>query len=175
MEENSNIKQFKIIDALDISTVVYLVNENIINKVPKFTIQRLDYDEKIKGNARHRTFFVEAPTKKNKDIVILSFERNKVVVNNGILEPEQIKIFKKSKNMKYTPVYKETDCEEKIFEYTSDFKRSVCIIDPVTGDEIKPEIFIDEKTNMPKGKYTLNPFKSYFLFEIPNANDKGKK
>ena len=155
--EQENSKQFTIIDALDINTVVYLVNENKENQMPKFTIQRLEYEEVIKGNVRQKTFFVDGP-----------ITENKVVVNNGVLEPNQIRIYRKSKDMKYTPVYKEVSVEHEDIEYTHDLKRSISIIDPVTGDELKPEIYLDEKTNKLKGKYNLNPLKSYFAFEIPS-------
>jgi len=166
--EQENSKQFTIIDALDINTVVYLVNENKENQMPKFTIQRLEYEEVIKGNVRQKTFFVDGPITENRDIVIISFQKNKVVVNNGVLEPNQIRIYRKSKDMKYTPVYKEVSVEHEDIEYTHDLKRSISIIDPVTGDELKPEIYLDEKTNKLKGKYNLNPLKSYFAFEIPS-------
>lgn len=160
-------KQFSIIDNIDINTVVYLVNENE-NGTPKFTIQKLDYEEEIKGKVKEKTFFVDEPVDDNQNIVVLSFEKDKVVMNNGKLEPDKIKIFKKSTDMKYTPVCEEVSVEYKDIEFTHDLKRSVSIIDPITGDELKPEIYLDEKTNTLKGKYNLNPFKQYFAFEIPD-------
>jgi len=164
-EENG--KQFSIVDALDINTVVYLVNENE-NETPKFTIQKLDYEEEIKGKIKEKTFFVEGPIKDKQNIVVLSFEKDKVVMNNGTLEPDKIKISKKTTDFKYTPVCKEVSIEYKDIEFTHDLKRSVSIIDPITGDELKPEIYLDEESNTLKGKYNLNPFKQYFAFEIPN-------
>lgn len=165
--EQENVKQFSITEGLDKNTVVYQVNENT-EQTPRFTIQRLEYEEEQKGNLKKKTFFVEGPIEKNRDIVIITFEPNKVVVNNAILESNQIKIFKDSKNMKYTPVYKEVSVEHEDVEYTHDLKRSISILDPITGDEIKPEIYLDAETNAPKGRYNLNPLKAYFAFEIPN-------
>ena len=56
-------------------------------------------------------------------------------------------------------VYKE-------FTYTPNLKRPISIIDPETTEEIKPVVFIDKSTNEVKGKCKLEPYKSYFAFEI---------
>lgn len=164
-EENG--KQFSIVDNIDVNTVVYLVNENE-SGTPKFTIQKLNYEEEIKGKIKEKTFFVDGPIKDEQNIVLLSFEKDKVVMNNGTIEPNQIKVFKKSTDMKYTPICDEVSVEYKEIEFTHDLKRSVSIIDPITGDELKPEIYLDETSNTLKGKYNLNPFKQYFAFEIPD-------
>ena len=99
-------------------------------------------------------------------MVILSFGKEKVVVNVGILEGMQVKISKKPIPMKFKTVSSEKEEEYKDFTYTPNLKRPISIIDPETTEEIKPTLYYDEKTNEVKGKCKLKPYKSYFAFEI---------
>ena len=50
-------------------------------------------------------------------------------------------------------------------------KRPISIIDPETGEEIKPILYFDEETNEVKGKCKLKPFKNYFAFEIKQTDN----
>lgn len=96
----------------------------------------------------------------------MSFAKDKVVINNGILLGDEVKITKKPTPFKFNTLYSEQETEYKDFQYTPNFKRPISIIDPETTEEVKPVLYFDEKTNEVKGKCKLKPYKSYFAFEI---------
>ena len=56
--------------------------------------------------------------------------------------------------------------DQRDFAYTPNMKRPITIIDPESGDEIKPILYFDEEANEVKGKCKLKPYKKYFAFEI---------
>ena len=99
-------------------------------------------------------------------MVILSFGKDKVVVNMGLLYGDKVRITKRPIPVKFDTLYSEEETEYKDFPYTPNLKRPISIIDPETTEEVKPVLYFDEKTNEIKGKCKLKPYKSYFAFEI---------
>ena len=175
MEENSKEKHFSITDPKNINTIIYQVNETepeFLAESPKYTIERLNYIEQPIGENTRKTFYVQAPDNgENKNLVILSFGDQKVVVNMGILEENRVKISKEPVPIKFKTLYSDTESEYKEFTYTPNLKRPISIIDPETTEEIKPTLYFDEQTNEIKGKCKLKPFKNYFAFEIRDEKD----
>ena len=173
MEESMQGKHFSITDPKEVNTVIYQINKTekqYLKDSPKFTVERLEYTEEFVGENKKKTFFVDEPSPEGKQLLILSFGKEKVVVNMGILEEEQVKISKKPIPMKFQTLYNEEETEFKEFTYTPNLKRPISIIDPETTEEIKPTLYYDEKTNEVKGKCKLKPYKSYFAFEIREGN-----
>lgn len=84
----------------------------------------------------------------------------------GILEENRVKISKKPMPIKFDTLYSEKETVYKEFKYTPNLKRPISIIDPETTEEVKPILYFDEDTNEVKGKCKLQPYKSYFAFEI---------
>lgn len=178
MEDNMQGKHFSITDPKDVNTVIYQVNKTekeFLKDSPKYTIERLDYTVELVGENKKKTFFVDEPSTGSKDLVILSFGKEKVVVNVGLLEEDRVKISKRPIPMKFKTLYSEEEKEYKDFTYTPNLKRPITIIDPETTDEIKPTLYFDEKTNEVKGKCKLKPYKSYFAFEIRQDSSNDKK
>ena len=162
-------KHFSITDPRDVNTVIYKINrteEEYLKDSPKFTVERLNYMEEIRGEATKKTFFVDNPSYDYDQLLILSFAKDKVVVNMALLEEEKVKISKKPMPIKFNTLYSEKESEYKEFKYTPNLKRPISIIDPETTEEVKPIVYFDEKTNEIKGKCKLKPYKSYFAFEI---------
>ena len=162
-------KHFSITDPKDVNTVIYQINETekeFLKTSPKYTVERLEYTEELVGEAKKKTFYVDDPSKDGKDLVILSFGREKVVVNVGVLEQTEVKISKKPVPIKFNTLYNDVETEYKDFTYTPNLKRPISIIDPDTAEEIKPTLYFDDDTNEVKGKCKLKPYKSYFAFEI---------
>lgn len=162
-------KHFSITDPNGVNTVIYKVNKTekeYLKESPKFTIERLDYTEEINGNAKKKTFFVDEPSEDGNQLVILSFGKEKVVINMGILEQDRVKISKRPMPLKFDTLYSEEEMEYKDFKYTPNLKRPITIIDPETAEEVKPVLYFDKDTNEIKGKCKLRPYKSYFAFEI---------
>ena len=162
-------KHFSITDPADVNTIIYQVTETekeFREEGPRFTIERLDHTEEIRGENTKKTFFVDKPLPEGNSLVILSFGQDKVVVNTGILLDDKVKITKKPLPVKFDTLYSEKEYEYKEFLYTPNLKRPISIIDPETTEEVQPTLYFDEKTNEVKGKCKLKPYKSYFAFEI---------
>lgn len=161
-------KHFSITDPQGVNTVIYRINKTAkeyLSEYPKYTVDRLLSAEEIKGDFKKKTFFIDEPDYEE-HLLILSFAKEKVVVNMGILEEDRVKISKKPVPIKFDTLYSEEETEYKEFKYTPNLKRQISIIDPETTEEIKPTLYYDEKTNEIKGKCILKPYKSYFAFEI---------
>ena len=175
MEEIIQGKHFSITDPPEVNTVIYQVNktpkEELKENSPKFTVERLDFTEEIVGEKKRKTFYVDEPKPEGNELVILSFAKEKVVVNVGLLEDNTVTISKKPIPMKFNNIYNEEETEYKNVEYTPNLKRPISIIDPETAEEVKPVLYFDEETNEVKGKCKLKPHKNYFAFEIRESKD----
>ncbi len=163
-------KHFSIMDPQNVNTVIYQINvenkENLDENSPGITLERLKCREQIVGNNKKKTFFVDVPNDGAKQLVILSFGKDKVIVNNGVLDKDNVKISKKPAPVKFDTLYSEEETEYKDIKYTPNLKRPITIIDPETAEEVKPVLYFDKETNEVKGKCKLKPYKSYFAFEI---------
>ena len=167
--DNIQGKHFSITDPKGVKTVIYQVyktKKEYQKEYPKYTVERLDHIEEIRGDNNRKTFYVEDPAKDGNTLVILSFGQDKVVINTGLLLGDELRITKKPTPFKFTTLYSEKNEEYKEFKYTPNLKRPISIIDPETTEEIKPVLYFDEQTNEVKGKCKLKPYKSYFAFEI---------
>lgn len=166
-------KHFSITDPHEVNTVIYQINKTekeYLENSPKFTVERLEYLEEIRGDKKKKTFFVDNPSEEGNQLVILSFGRDRVVVNMGILEGDKVRISKKPVPLKFDTIYTENESDYREFKYTPNLKRPISIIDPETAEEIKPVLYFDKQTNEVKGKCKLKPYKSYFAFEVREDN-----
>ena len=167
-------KHFSITDPKGVSSVIYQINKTekeFLKDSPKYTVQRLDSTEEIRGDLKRKTFYVDNPSDNFDQLLILSFGADRVVVNTALLEGDKISITKKPLPLKYNTLYSEEETEYKDFRYTPNLKRPICIIDPETTEEVIPKLYFDEKTNEVKGKCKLKPYKSYFAFEIRDKKE----
>ena len=175
MEEFIQGKHFSITDPQNVNTVIYQINktpkEELKENSPKYTVERLEFTEELMGEKKKKTFYVNEPKPEGNELVILSFAKEKVVVNVGLLEENSVTISKKPIPMKFNNIYNEEETEYKDVEYTPNLKRPISIIDPETTEEVKPVLYFDEKTNEVKGKCKLKPFKNYIAFEIRESKD----
>jgi len=169
VEENLQGKYFSITDPTDVKTVIYQVNrteKEFAKTSPKYTVERLEFSEELIGEKKKKTFFVNNPAPEGNPLVILSFGKEKVVVNMGFLDYDTVRISKRPMPMKFQTLYSEKETDYKEFVYTPNMKRPISILDPETGDEISPILYFDEEIGEVKGKCKLKPFKKYFAFEI---------
>ena len=167
-------KSFSITDPQGVNTVIYQINKTekeFLKDSPKYTLERLDFMEELRGDMKRKTFFVDNPSKDEDQLVILSFGNDKVVVNMALLQGNEVSICKKPIPLKFDNLYQEQEYEIKDFRYTPNLKRPICIIDPETTEEIKPVLYFDETTNEVRGKCKLKPYKSYFAFEIRDKKE----
>ncbi len=167
-------KHFSITDPKDVNTVIYQINKTekeFLKDSPKYTVQRLDYTEELRGEYKQKTFFVDNPSDDYDQLVILSFGKEKVVVNMALLEGTKITISKKPMPLKFDTIYSEKETVYKEFNYTPNLKRPISIIDPETTEEVKPVVYLDKETNEIKGKCKLRANKPYFAFEIRDKKE----
>ena len=165
-------KHFSITDPEGVNTVIYRINKTAkeyLNEYPKYTVERLLSSEELKGNLKRKTFFIDEPEYEEL-LIFLSFGKEKVVVNTGVLEDDKVRISKKPIPMQFDTLYSENEAYKE-FQYTPNLKRPISIIDPETTEEVKPVLYRDKQTNEVKGKCKLKPYKSYFAFEIREKKD----
>jgi len=165
-------KHFSITDPVGVNTVIYRINKTAkeyLNEYPKYTVERLLSSEELKGDLKRKTFFIDEPEYEEL-LIFLSFGKEKVVVNTGVLEDDKVRISKKPIPMQFDTLYSESEVYKE-FQYTPNLKRPISIIDPETTEEVKPVLFMDKETNEVKGKCKLKPYKSYFTFEIREKKD----
>ena len=146
-------------DPNNVSTVVYQINETLkedLKNSPKYTVTRLDYTEEMYGDKKKKTFYVDDPSENKDELVILSFGKDRVVINMPL---------------KFNTLYSDTEKEYKEFKYTPSFKRQISIIDPETTEEVKPMVYFDEEAKEIRGKCKLKANKPYFAFEIKDKKD----
>lgn len=169
VEENLQGKYFSITDPEGITTVIYKVNrteKEFLKNSPKYTVERLEFTEEFVGTKKKKTFFIKNPNAEGTPLIILSFAQSKVIINMGFLDYDVIKISKRPMPMKFETLYFDEHTDYKDFSYTPNMKRPITILDPETGDEIKPILYFDEEVNEVRGKCKLKPYKKYFAFEI---------
>jgi len=162
-------KHFSITDPKGVNTVIYQINKTekeFLKEYPKYTVERLEFIEEIRGEAKRKTFYIDDPQPKGNALVLLSFGKERVVINSGMLIDDQVIISKKPTAFKFNTLYSEEEQEFKEFNYTPNMKRDICVIDPETTEELKPRLYFDEQENKVKGKCKLKPYKSYFTFEV---------
>ena len=168
-------KHFSIMDPHNVNTVIYQINktgkDELEQDAPKFTLERLKCREQLVGNNKKKTFFVDDVEDDAKQLIILSFGQDKVVVNNGVLYNDTVKISRRPAPVKFDTLYSEQESEYKDIKYTPNLKRPITITDPETAEEVKPVLYFDKETNEVKGKCKLKPYKSYFAFEIRQNNN----
>jgi len=167
-------KSFSVTDPKGVNTVIYQINKTekeFLKDSPKYTVERLDFMEELRGEMKRKTFYVDFPSPDKDNLVILSFGKDRVVVNSAVLEDDKISISKKPTPLKFESLYSDKEQEIKDFKYTPNLKRPICIIDPETTEEVKPTLYFDEKTNEVRGKCKLKPYKSYFAFEIRDKKE----
>ncbi len=173
--KNVQGKHFSITDPKDVSTVIYEVVETDKKEIeskntPKYTVERLIRSSEIRGETFKRTYYVNDPKIEGNSLVFLSFGKEKVVVNTGMLINDEVKITKKPMPIKFDAIKTEESPIYKEFSYTPNLKRPITIIDTETVEEVKPILYFDQETNEVKGKCKMKPYKSYFAFEIREKN-----
>ena len=94
-EDNLQGKYFSITDPKGTSTVIYQVNrteKEYLKTSPKYTVERLEFTEEIVGERKKKTFYVDNPAPDGNPLVILSFGKERVVINMGFLDYDVVKI-----------------------------------------------------------------------------------
>ena len=79
-------KHFSITDPKDVRTVIYQVNKTekeFLPDSPKFTIQRLDFSEELRGENTRKTFYIDDPSDNEESIGNFVFWKRKSCSKHG--------------------------------------------------------------------------------------------
>ena len=107
-------KHFSITDPKGINTVIYQINKTekeYLKQYPKYTVERLEFSEELRGETKRKTFYIDEPQPEGNQLVILSFGKENVVINTGILIDDEVRISKKPTPFKLNTLYSEEEQE----------------------------------------------------------------
>ena len=107
-------------DPSNVSTVVYQINETLkedLKNSPKYTVTRLDYTEEIYGDKKKKTFYIDDPSDNKDELVILSFGKDRVVINMAVLQGDKITISKKPTPLKFNTLFSDACDEGGVVDY----------------------------------------------------------
>lgn len=71
-------KHFSITDPEGVNTVIYQINKTpkeYLKEYPKYTVDRLDYTEELRGNMKRKTFYVDFPTHEDELLIFIFCKR----------------------------------------------------------------------------------------------------
>ena len=129
-------KHFSITDPKGVNTVIYQINETekqFLKDSPKYTVDRLDFTEEIRGEMTRKTFYLNNPSVDEDQLIILSFGQEKVVVNMALLKDDKITMSKKPIPLKLNNIYSEQAQEIKEVRYSLYKKEDFLVYNVILG------------------------------------------
>lgn len=162
-------QEFSILDPEGMNTVAFAIENDILDDEEILTLKMLSKEVEQEAGKSKKTFFVELDPDDSRMILIVTIGKNKVVMNSGVLQNNEIEIVKKPDIIRYEPII--NSGEENIyrdFKYTPNLKRPISLIDSETGEEVKPTLYLDENSGEVIGKIKMVPFKPYISIEVRN-------
>ena len=102
-------KHFSITDPKGVNTVIYQINKTkkeFLKDYPKYTVERLDFTEEIRGENCRKTFYIDEPQPKGNQLVILSFGKENVVIKelSANLQTKIKQVIKKTSDLEVKEV-----------------------------------------------------------------------
>lgn len=164
-------KNFTVVDSTGANTVAFLINKNDAEGEKAYALQKLSCTAQFEGDKIKKTFYIdeEIPEGTEKNVVLLTIEKEKALLNTMVLQSDKFFISKESAPIEFKKLYSETEQEYKDIKYTPNFQRPISIIDPETGDEVRPVLYYDDEADMVKAKIKMMPFKPYIALEIKKS------
>lgn len=145
------------------------------------------------NNINGTTYYIEDPKRDGNTLLLLHIKANEVYMNIGLLIDDKLKIGKNpdlmvlnnnNNNIHLNSAeynidkLSDEDLSNIINDNTEvDFDTNIrenaaTVIDPVTGDFIKRELYYNNEQEKWKAKIKIRPYKSYFAFKISTGNSK---
>ncbi|MEG1363441.1 MAG: hypothetical protein RSC92_03295, partial [Clostridia bacterium] len=163
------MNKFEIIDMQGMNTLGFVVekNEEELKKGNAFlSLQKIEYTNSEQDGKFKKTFNVICGGEDKQLIVLLTLTKSKVILSTGELTKDGFKATESNIPLSYGTIFNTETIEYKEIEYNPDMKRHFCIIDTVTGEEVKPVVFIDNNTNTIKGTCKILPHRPYIVLEL---------
>lgn len=169
MESLVQTNKFEILDMPGMNTIAFVVEENpqgLKENNLLLSLQKLECDEIEEDGKVKKVFNVITTNAPKQYIVLLTLTQSKAILSTGELSEDGFVAVEKNIPLTYGTIYNQSGVEYKEISYTPDFKRHFAIIDTQTTEEVKPILYIDEKTNQVKGRCKILPHRPYIVLEL---------
>ena len=174
-------KHFTISVYTDIHVIgleIYVTKREYLYKYPKYTMEVLNTTEKIEGDKKHITFYVDDPDDNGNRLNFIYISKGAVITQDAILIGDKVRILKTrigtSQNNNAIRTFSHTVNQQKRNNVlTVEHRPDQIIIDPESGKVIEPEACSDDKTGQIKQVYLLQPDKKFIVFSISEKEFSG--
>ncbi len=169
MEPLIQMNTFEIVDMPGMNTIGFVVEKNegdYANGKALLSLQKLEHIDSEQDGKFKKIFNVVCAGEDKQLIVLLTLTKSKAILSTGELTKDGFKATESNIPLNYGTIYNQNNVEFKEVAYSPDMKRHFCIIDTQTGDEVRPDVFMDEQTNSIKGKCKLLPNRAYIVLEL---------
>ena len=128
-----------------------------------YTFQRLDSKDESMGEKQYkRKFYLSNSIQEGNDLLLVSLSGKKVVINRYTLGTHNLKIQKGIANISYDIIIPEDESELE-FSFKDNSKKTVCIFDVESKQEVVPACFYNKYDKKVKGKFKLNANRKYIV------------
>ncbi|MCX8075200.1 MAG: hypothetical protein N2749_06430 [Clostridia bacterium] len=175
MEPLIQMNKFEIIDMPGMNTLAFVVEENLEEYKrgnAYLSLQKIECDEVEESGKLKKVFNVIATEEDKQYIVLLTLTKSKAILSTGELTKNGFTAVERNIPLSYGTIYNQEGVEYKEISYTPDFKRHFSIIDTQSGEEIKPRLYVDDKTNAIKGRCKILPNRPYIVLELKLEEEK---
>ncbi len=174
MEPLIQMNTFEIVDMPGMNTIGFVVekNEEEYSKGNSaLSLQKLEHIDSEQDGKFKKIFNVICAGEDKQLIVLLTLTKSRAILSTGELTSEGFKATESNIPLNYGTIYNQSSVEYKEVPYTPNMKRHFSIIDTQTGEEVKPDVYMDKNTNTIKGKCKLLPNRAYIVLELKFDDD----
>lgn len=162
--------KFEIMDMPGMNTIAFVVNkdeETLNNNKSLLSLQKVEPVAVDVNGQSKKLFNVVNENGEDKNLmVLLTLTSSKAILSTGELTPSGFNIKESNIPLRYGSILNQEGVEYKEVEYTPNLKRNFAIIDTESGNEVKPTLYMDEKTGTVKGRCKIMPNKPYVILEL---------
>lgn len=165
--ENLGVSKFEIVDLPGMKTIAFVADRTEENTgVSTFSLEKIEHNiSEDSGNTR-KIFSVVNNSDEEHFIVLLTLADNKAYLNTGVLSTQGFQKSNEVLPIAYGTLYNQDSVEYKEYTYNVNLKRHFSIIDTQTCEEVRPTLYVEEMTNLLKGRYKLLPYRAYIVLEL---------
>lgn len=160
-----NSQEFSILDPKGMKTIAFIIEQDFIEGKEIFTLKQLNSTSEEEDGKTKKIFTVDSNDELT--VLMLTLGKNKVIMNTGVLNDNEIEVIKKPDIVKYEPIInKGENYTYKEFKYTPNLGRPISIIDAETAQEVTPSLYIDKESGEIVGKCKMMPYRAYIAIEL---------
>ncbi len=170
--ENLGVSKFEIVDLPGMKTIAFVADRNEESTgISTFSLEKIEHNISEEAGNVKKVFSVINNSEDERFIVLLTLADNKAYLNTGVLSSNGFQKSNEVLPIAYGTLYNQDSIEYKEYSYNVNLKRHFSIIDTQTCEEIKPTLYVEEMTNMLKGRYKLLPYRAYIVLELGVEQD----